>query len=534
MLTIQESRVTHDNIRGSYRRYDGRIDPVMAACSTSRRAQSEAAVGIDPHNPRVIMVTATDRCNHTTTALGNGGEEGIYRSTDGGRTWGASLAPGYQGDTSAAGRNAIPRFCTSTHHGESDSTLAFDLDGTAYLGFQCGNGTGPLNELVSTYAKDGSTYVRTVLVSHHAVGEGDDKPNLVVDRSTTTSRGNIYIAWDRNAAGPAANLGPQIMVATSTDHGRTFTDSAPITGATGSNADLAVGPDGVVYLAYFALADSQFVGAQVMVSRSIDHGRTFSHPTLGAALVDGYPLLTVLGCGDGPFACTPNYTGPGENAVPSGVITADETGVHLAWSSHTPSGQQKIYVANSPDGLTWTGIPAAVDQVPVGHQFQPAVTSAGGVITLVFYDSRVDRGYAPFRPVGNTADGKNSGPALDTYVAQSRDGGVSWSERRVSTRSWNPNWESYLYQRLPWEGDYLYADSIPGRAFVVWTDNRDVVAGVDPRDPHAGDGFDVLTSCAWAPADIQQTDYSAPRYHDACLSQGGLDQNIYGASLITR
>lgn len=527
-LTITESRVTHDNVAGSYKRYDGKIDSVMSACSTSRRAQSEAAVAIDPHNPQVILVTATDRCNHTTTAVGNGGEEGIYRSTDGGKTWSASLAPGYIGDTSAA-RNAISGFCSSPRHSESDSTLAFDADGTAYLGFQCGNGTGPLNELVAIYANDGSTYQRTVLVSPHPTDVGDDKPNLVVDRTNTASRGNIYLAWDRRTTGLAENLAPQVMVATSTDHARSFTDAAPLTGATGFDTSLAIGPDGVVYLSYLELLDGAGVGLQVMVARSTDHGRTFSSPTVGASLVNGYPVLTDLGCGDGPSACTPNYTGP--TGFPVSTIAADQTGVHLIWNSYTPTGQDKIYVANSHDGVVWPAVGTPIDQVAVGHQFEPAITSAGGVITAVFYDSRVDKAYAPYRPVGNTADGKNSGPAVDSYVAQSRDGGVSWTEHRVSTRSWNPNWENSLYARTPWQGDYIYADSIPGKTFVVWTDSRDVVPGTDSRDKGATDGFDVYAPCTWGPGDIQETDYTSPNYHDACLSQGGLDQNIYSASL---
>lgn len=532
-LSVHESRVTHDNSLGSYARYDGQLDAVMQACSTSRRAQSEPSVSIDPHNPQVILVTATDRCNHTTTAVGNGGEEGIYRSTDGGSTWAASLVPGYLGDTSPAAATAIGSFCKSAQHGESDSTVAFDADGTAYLGFQCGNGTGPLDELVATYADDGSRYVRTVHVAPGPPGTADDKPNLAVDRSDTPSRGNIYVAWSRYSAPLGTNAIPQVTVATSTDHGKSFVLSAPLTGALGNFANLAVGPDGVVYLAYSANGGGA-EALQIMVSKSTDHGRTFRPPTLAAALLDGYPVLTnenqSRGCGDGPTSCTPNYTGP--YGVPYGAIAADKTGVHLVWNQYTALGQDKIYVANSPDGVVWPPIGATLDKVTVGHQFEPAITSSGGRITVAFYDSRYDAAYAPLRPVGNTSDGKNSGPAVDAFVAQSADGGKHWIEQRVSTRSWNPNWESYQYARGAWQGDYIYADSVPGQAFVVWTDSRDIVPGVDSRDPGAGDGFDVYAPCRWAPGGISQTTYSSPNYQDACLSQGGLDQNIYGASLM--
>lgn len=532
-VAVQDSRVTNDNLAGSYKRYDGQVDPVMSACGTSRRAQVEPSVSIDPHDPRVVMATATDRCNFSTTfPSSHGGEEGVYRSTDGGRTWEASLAPGYQGDTSPAAASAIGSFCTSPRHGEADSTLAFDMDGTAYLGFLCGNGKGPVAVLVATYAGDGSRYQRTVLVSPPSSGESNDKPNLAVDRSAGASRGNIYVAWDRTDP----NTGSlQMMVAASTDHGKSFVDSAPLTGAVGSFASLAVGPDGVVYLAYLAIPNT-VAGFQVMVSKSTDQGRTFSQPTVGAAIVDAYPWLAISlgarppeGCGDGPTACPPGYTGPIDS--PSGAIAADETGVHLVWDAYTPLGQEKIYFANSADGVVWPAAGTTLDTEPSGHQFQPAITSAGGTITVAFYDSRHDAGYAPLRPVGNTADGKNSGPSLDAFAAQSADGGVTWTERRLSTRSWSPNWETHLYARGPWQGEYLYADSIPGRAFVVWTDNRDVVPGVDTRETGTSDGFDVLAPCAWAPGNIQTTDYTVPTYHDPCLSKGGLDVNIYGAAL---
>ena len=534
-LSVLESRVTSDNLAGSYKRYDGQTDPVLTACATSRRAQSEPSASIDPHNPLVVMVTATDRCNHTTFAQGNGGEEGIYRSADGGRTWTASLAPGYIGDTSPAAPAGIEKYCTSPIRSESDSTLAFDMDGNAFVGFQCGNGQGPLAELVSTYANDGSQYVRTVQVSQRPrSASNDDKPNLAVDRSATASRGNIYVAWSR--FDQTTSL-PQITVARSTDHGQTFVQSAPLTGAKGYFSSLAVGPDGIVYLSYALGLAPVGHGFQVLVSRSTDHGQTFSPPALAVAALDGYAWETfghsplAVGCGDGPSACTPAFTAPATSDNANAAITADATGVHMVWDQYTPLGQEKIYFANSRDGLSWPVVGRKLDNVRVGHQFQPAITSAGGVITVVFYDSRHDPAYAPLRPVGNTASGTNSGPALDAFVAQSTDGGSTWSERRVSSRSWNPNWESYLYQRAPWQGDYIYADSIPGRAFVAWTDSRDVVSAVDPRDGGATDGFDVLAPCAWAPSGIQATSYSAPDYHDPCLSKGGLDQNIYAAYL---
>lgn len=62
-----------------------------------------------------------------------------------------------------------------------------------------------------------------------------------------------------------------------------------------------------------------------------------------------------------------------------------------------------------------------------------------------------------------------------------------------------------------------------------------MVAGTDPRETGASDdadGFDVFQAgCAYVPNDINAPSYSSPLTTDSCLSQGGLDSNIYGGDL---
>ena len=45
------------------------------------------------------------------------------------------------------------------------------------------------------------------------------------------------------------------------------------------------------------------------------------------------------------------------------------------------------------------------------------------------------------------------------------------------------------------------------------------------------DGFDGFQTCTWVPNDIDAPSYSSPTIDDPCQSQGGLDQNIYGATI---
>jgi hypothetical protein len=127
--------------------------------------------------------------------------------------------------------------------------------------------------------------------------------------------------------------------------------------------------------------------------------------------------------------------------------------------------------------------------------------------------------------------GRNSGAAVDRFLAQSRDGGRTWTRRRLSTVSSQPNYETYLDNRAPWRGDYIYLSAVSGGAYAVWVDSRDVVPGTDARPDSEHNGFDVFAPCAWGPSTVNgpPTGYLSPPADDPCLSQGGLDQNIYSA-----
>ncbi|MBA2283632.1 MAG: hypothetical protein H0W25_20675 [Acidimicrobiia bacterium] len=101
----------------------------------------------------------------------------------------------------------------------------------------------------------------------------------------------------------------------------------------------------------------------------------------------------------------------------------------------------------------------------------------------------------------------------------------------MSNRTTNANLEVYEAGRVAFNGDYTGVAAAGGRVFVVWTDNRDVVTGVDARNPSDPDGNDVYLPCAWSPLDEAPRSYSSPTPDDPCFSAGGLDQNLYGAHL---
>jgi hypothetical protein len=513
-------RVTGDRAAGTYARFDGTTDPVLRACSTSRFPQTEPTVAIDPHRPMVIVAGANEDCPF---AAGRANWVGFYRSTDGGSSWSASLVPGYPGDDSRAGkRSPASRICAAA----SDPTVAFDLEGRLFFGFACierkafGGST-----LLASYDQDGAHYVTTVVLARSRAGKKtnspveQDKINVAVDQTSGPGSGTVYAAWTQFAF---QRRDQTVLVAHSTDHGATFTSPVVATrGQPGLFPDLAVGPTGTVYLTFRNIPEARDAQGEIGLTFSPNGGRTF---TAVSTVTRFRPFDSTAfsgadrrECGDAPYRCRTGFTFP--RFISFSAVAADASGVHVVWAARLPDGQSKIFVRNSPDGVRWTASPIVVDPVRQGHQFFPDAGSAGGAITVIFYDSRADAGYSPDRPPGNDPKGRSTGNFLDVYAAVSVDGGKTWSDHRLTSRRSNMNYE-VDFGLVPFFGDYISVSAIPGTAFAVWTDTRDLRPGreseVGGKDDH--DGFDVA---AW----------NCPKLDRACLTDGSLDQNIYGAAL---
>src|SRR6266542_3738885 len=483
--------VTRDGTASSYLRYDGSTDATTSACSTGRRSQNEPTVAVDPSDSAIMTSGSNDYC----TAIVNGDVwAGYYRSTNGGASWQDSLVPGYPADTSAAG---VASPVHGTCGAAGDPSQAFDRDGRLFYAFICFNRAKPVNGgvFVSRYTNDGAAYDRTVLVKRgtpsgqFSAGLFQDKINLTVDQTSGRFSGNAYVAWSQYDGFAPNNA---VLFSRSTDHGLTFSSPVrvtPVALGTASFADLAVGPDGTVYLAFLTYPSSSNPSSDVWVSKSTNGGASFGPAAHVASIVlsdsNQFSGNGSESCGDGPFACPSGLTFSRFFSAPA--VAADATGVHVVWGAELPSGQSKIFARNSPDGTAWPTAAATLDTVAVGHQWTPDIASAAGVLSVVFYDSRADPAYAPNLPPGDTASGQNSGNVVHTFVAKSSNGGTSWGETQISTAGSNFGWETHSARRLGFWGDYIYISAVGGAA------------------------------------------YSSPAISDPCLSQGGLDQNIYAA-----
>ncbi len=552
-------RVT-DDASAPYGSLTGSVDETLRACGTARWAQNEPSVAIDPHRPDTIAVGANDTCAGVTSDYP---WMGIYRSQDGGSTWADSLVPGYPRDRTV---DAVTAPEQGSCGFSSDPALSFDTGGTLFYGFICVTTTpgstgrddaGQESEAdgeaglpgfgstapqappsvasssayVAVFDRDATHFVRTALVSagDPAHGVFEDKIDLTVDQTSGPGSGNVYVAWAEFGSSP----GPTVMFARSTDDGATF--STPIrvdrTDDFQQFADLAVGPDGTLYVAF---RDRD----RLLVSRSSDQGQSFA--VVASLTIRPFDSWYFSGgreadrdCGDAVDSCPSGFTFP--RFVSEPAVVADGTGEHLIWSEGVKGGRGRIVGVNSTDGVHWSSA-VPLDTSSAGHQFMPTVASTGGVLAALFYDSRRDPAYGPQRPPGNRADGSNAGPAVDVVLARSTDGGRTWSEVRVTAEPMVIGFETSDSARVPFIGDYLGLSGWEGRFAFAWTDTRDVAPGTDSRPGHEqpGDGFDVLMPCTFDPDSIGAQDYDKPARNDPCLRHGGLDVNIYAAAIPSR
>ncbi len=449
-------RITPDNRAGSFVRSDGGTDAVLERCSTGRRPQAEAGVALDPSAPEVVVVGGQTVCPDLSVSLGyfDLGWAGIYRSTDGGRSFRASVVPGYPGDTSPAGLESPAHGMRQT----AEHALAFDSTGRLFYAFiACSRPRqSSCRNFVAVYDDHGATYRYTVLLSTlsppsvSGVDEGFGLwGSIGVDRTGGAHDGRVYVTWNLFVLYAQVDPLPEqavpmsvTMLSRSADHGRTWSPPVPVMPPAGVpySSDVAVGPDGAVHVVTRNIGQtgpleqvSTAVGGMdaVLLASSHDGGVTFGPPVLVDRIRDFNHARYTTGiqsenpgvCGDGYFACDTPYTAmdDGSNAV----VVADTVGVHVFWNGRRGAGQSKVFVRSSLDGASFVAPARTLDDVAVGHQDRVEAVSDRGVITVTFMDSRADPSYDADRPQGNTLDGRTVAPYIDTWAAQSRDGGVT-------------------------------------------------------------------------------------------------------------
>lgn len=361
-------------------------DATLAECSRARGRQNEPASVIDPRNSRVIVGSSNDYCGvYNDGSDGDGAPVpsgpiwlGYYRSENGGGSFQSSLVPGYPGDNTPYAARAHIRTASA-----GDPVLAWDNHGRLFAGSESSGdpaGTAKTfgDEWVATYVNpagaggatinDGKQFARSVTVAKgsaapNLLGKFNDKTAIEADRTSSACSGNVYFAFSRYTGSHGNSA---IYLSRSTDHGATFSApakvSASVSGVQGP--DIAVTRNGHVYVSFGQSASNSGQRDAVDVVKSVDCGATFTAPRVLASFqATGLTDVDVAGgterdCGDAP-PCQSGYTFFRADTGPRS--TADQAArsevVHVMYEAIVPGSEV-------PTGTTfgWAGQPGAGGQ----------------------------------------------------------------------------------------------------------------------------------------------------------------------------
>jgi hypothetical protein len=302
-----------------------------------------------PNNGNIYVVWSYDYervhgqfCNSPT--IGCAQEVGFVRSTDGGQTFspvklieGSASFCTNPAEYRAKGSHLCDAALGATPVVLPDGTLA-----VMYAYIDLGSGTIPTRILVTTSPDGGTTWTPPVQVARiHDIppmfpGENfrtAPLPAFAADPKT----GQMYVAWSDESAGES-----DIELATSTDAGKTWSAPTKVnndpsgSGVNHFQQQLAVAPDGVVSVTYFAtLADPAHRLIDTYLAQSVDHGQTFL-PALRVTTQSWDSRV------DEPF----DDYGEGFIGDYQG-LAADDHFVHPFWND-THTGSQEIFTAAVP------------------------------------------------------------------------------------------------------------------------------------------------------------------------------------------
>ncbi len=245
---------------------------------------------------------------------------------------------------------------------------------------------------------------------------GGDKPWMVVDKTGSAGRGNIYVIWQQFASSYGSNTFTR-----STDGGQTFCDPVEVPHFP-SFGTLAVGPEGEVYAAgirwpFFTL---------FTVARSTDARDHTVSPSFSATLVD-------LG---GRLQGLRDYD---ENPNPAGLLGQIYVGVDYSerstrgfvyvLASVDPPGPDPLdvhFIRSTNGGISWSK-PVRVNDDPARSRawqwFGTLSVAPNGRLDVIWNDTR------------NT----NGANLSELYYAYSHDAGTTWSQNISLT----PVFDSY-------------------------------------------------------------------------------------------
>ncbi len=276
---------------------------------------------------------------------------------------------------------------------------------------------------------------------------GGDKEWMVIDRSTSSGRGFIYLSWQRNS-----NCCGTRVFTRSTNGGTSFSNPVTISRVP-SFGTLAVGPDGELYVAGCDASTGTIDFTKFAVAKSTNARNSAQTPTFTTTLVS-------LG-GNMAINAGPNPGGLMSQAcVAVDASSGSSRGyVYLACAVGTVDDPADVMLARSTNGGTTWGAPVRVNDDAFGawQWFAAIAVAPNGRVDAIFHDSRDDAN--PVSPLTSAL-----------YYAYSTNAGQTWSPNIRIT----PSFEHFVgWPQQNKIGDYsqIVADNAGASAIYAATFN---------------------------------------------------------------
>lgn len=320
------------------------------------------------------------------------------------------------------------------------------------------------------------------------------------------STGQAYVAWYDNSAG-----GNEILMARSSDKGKTFASAMNVSNNTGLSTfpSVAVDINGIVHVAW---QDTQYGKSEILYSRSTDGGASYSAPVnisndnststnaklatdsngrVFLAWVDSTQISVARSTNGGAsFTKAYSYSPVGASPFNPVLAVGSDGTLHMAWSEDGGTTRAIRYASSTNQGSQFT---SPVTVASGANISRPAMAIGGSSYVYIAYiDDSVapaeinfvrstNRGSSFATPVNLTNNtGTSLNPSLavdssgtvylawqdtisgnyDTFFARSTDNGASFS----SPVNVSPSTEGSLFTAI--------AVDQSQNVYVAWDDNR--------------------------------------------------------------
>ncbi len=426
------------------------------------RMQNESSIAVNPKNPNLLIGSAVDYRAESSTW--------VYYSEDAGKTWVNYNLGKYN----------------PTWRCSNDPSVAFDANGTAYLvygGFGSiddtshGENFGENGVFISISNDGGKTWDSTnrhiPVIVHKGIMTMDslfeDKYYISVDNSSASPYQNhLYIPWKRVTPKDSAT---QIVISKSIDNGKTWSNPLAVSPRkSGTSQDttygqsfplVATGPNGEVYLVW-----NDGIVHGVGFAKSIDGGMSFSNPRI----IQTYNIFGKTRNQASSTDTEPIWRHALKEVVRAEaypVIVVDTNSsrkgtIYLTWAADSIPN---IYFSKSIDGgETWTPSKIIHSDTKNDQFWQwMAVDPMNGDLAVMYLDSRDDE----------------NNLMVESYVSFSTDAGETWTDRKVSDFNSDIRRNPFANH---FAGDYSGMAFYYGKIYPSWVDMRNTQTNIFDSD----------------------------------------------------